>query len=56
MQFMSLDPASSHSEDVRVFGKRHQLGLAFEETEGMWGQFVEVEDFERAGDGVLLWL
>lgn len=50
VEFVAGHPCSTHTENVGVFRKRHELCFPLQEFEGLLGQAIKVEDLESHGD------
>src|SRR5438552_130894 len=49
VELVAVHPRATDTEDVGMFGERHEGGLAFEKAERVGWKGVEVEDFEGTG-------
>lgn len=50
-KFAAVHPRSTHTEDVGVFRKRHELCLPLQELQGLLGETIQIQDLESHRGG-----
>lgn len=52
VKFVAGHPGAPDSQDVGVFGERHESGFSMQQIERTWGEGVQVEYFQCTGDSI----